>query len=337
MKYLCDCPQTETRLRQWADQSKLVIATFYFWRSGTELQCSQRGLLRQLLYEILRVSPETISALGLIQSKSPSQPADPGEWSLHRLREVFSRLKTTGLDAKLCLFIDGLDEYKGEHIDLIEIVQSLASVPWIKLCISSRRWPCFEDAFGGDPKRKIYLEELTQNDIYRFANSRLSDIRRTEIGPAQDQQYLSLVSEITRKAEGVFLWVFLVVRSLRNGLVNGDSIDMLQQRLDELPSDLELFFEAMFNSVDNVYRTPMAVTFRVALQTTSPMTLVTYWFLDEQHNPEKVKWAQEYGTSEEGIQTLELDMRRRLYGRYKGLLEATGTAGKQKVDFLHRT
>jgi hypothetical protein len=214
MKYLRDCPQTETRLGEWAGGSKLVVAAFYFWRAGTELQCSQRGLLRQLLYEILRVSPETMSALGLIQSSSLSRPNDISVWTLPRLREVFARLKTTGLNAKLCLFIDGLDEYKGEHMDLVEILQSLASVPWIKLCISSRRWPCFEDAFGVNSTRKIYLEDLTQEDIYRFANSRLSDIRRAEIGPPDDQQYLSLVSQITRKAEGVFLWYVVYIITL---------------------------------------------------------------------------------------------------------------------------
>ena len=199
MKYLRDCPQTQSRLQRWAGDSNLVLAAFYFWRSGTELQCSQRGLLRQLLYEILRASPETIWDLCLTNT-------DTEEWSLHRLHHVYLQLTTINLNAKLCLFIDGLDEYKGEHLDLSQIINSLASIPSVKLCVSSRRWPCFEDAFGGNASRKIYLEELTRDDIYQFADSRLSEIRRFEIGPSDEQQYLRLVSEITEKAEGVFLW-----------------------------------------------------------------------------------------------------------------------------------
>lgn len=37
-----------------------------------------------------------------------------------------------------------------------------------------------------------------------------------------------MVSEITLKAQGVFLWVYFVVRALRGMLMNGeDRIDML--------------------------------------------------------------------------------------------------------------
>ena len=43
------------------------------------------------------------------------------------------------------------------------------------------------------------------------------------------------VKEIVTKANGVFLWIQLVVKSLLNGLKNRDDISDLRQRLEECP------------------------------------------------------------------------------------------------------
>ena len=52
-----------------------------------------------------------------------------------------------------------------------------------------------------------------------------------------------MVDEIVDKADGVFLWVVLVVRSILLGLANRDEMDDLERRLHELPSKLECLFE----------------------------------------------------------------------------------------------
>ena len=60
MKFICDHAQTRDHLRFWADSSskQVVIAKFFLWISGSRLQKSQEGLLRGLLFEILRQCPE---------------------------------------------------------------------------------------------------------------------------------------------------------------------------------------------------------------------------------------------------------------------------------------
>lgn len=52
IKYLSDHPTTAKILRSWAGEAKLYIASFYFWNAGSNLQKSQEGLLRGLLYEV---------------------------------------------------------------------------------------------------------------------------------------------------------------------------------------------------------------------------------------------------------------------------------------------
>jgi len=40
-------------------------------------------------------------------------------------------------------------------------------------------------------------------------------------------------------AQGVFVWVYLVVRSLLDGFAEGDRLVHMQRRLHSLPTDLE--------------------------------------------------------------------------------------------------
>lgn len=42
------------------------------------------------------------------------------------------------LSLKICLFIDGLDKYEGDHSDVVEILQGLAKSEDVKICLSSR-------------------------------------------------------------------------------------------------------------------------------------------------------------------------------------------------------
>jgi hypothetical protein len=49
-----------------------------------------------------------------------------------------------------------------------------------------------------------------------------------------------LAREVSERANGVFLWVFLVVRELLHGLNEIDNLGTLQERPRDLPVDLEL-------------------------------------------------------------------------------------------------
>jgi hypothetical protein len=226
MRYLSDCANTQDCLKSWAGSTRLITASFYFWMAGTGLQRSQWGLLRQLLFQILYAHPE------LIPDICPELWASTGQiqftdWKLYQLTGALSRLKDINTSTKTCFFIDGLDEYDGYDFELIKIIKELAQVPMIKLCISSRPWPSFSDAFGAHTKHKLCLEDLTQDDIRKFTRDELDEHQQFAELRLNRGMYVDLVEEITRKAQGVFLWVFLVVRSLQNGMSNGDSTSLL--------------------------------------------------------------------------------------------------------------
>ena len=343
-KFICDHDQTKEELNVWAGQKRLVTAKYFFWNAGTPLQKSQEGLLQSLLFEVLRKCPELIPA---VCSKWPEfipYQNEPDPWTRKDLLHTFSQLeKQTDVSAKFCFFIDGLDEYNGDQYELIKVLQGLAVSPDIKLCLSSRPWQSFKDAFGQDVERFLKLEDLTRQDIRLYVHNKLEESVHFRQLKARDTRYPELVTEILNKAQGVFLWVFLAVRSLVQGLTNADRISDLQRRLSLLPPTLEDYFRHIFNSVEEVYREQTAQAFQASLQAAEPLSLMTFSFLDEE-DPNFAFRAKVEPLSRSEILSRQEDMRRRLDGRCKGLLEVTldtsndwGIFFAFKVDFLHRT
>lgn len=272
------------------------------------------------------------------------------------MMQVFSLFEDEHIESKFCFFIDGLDEYNGDPSDLIEVVQKLSTSSNIKLCVSSRPWTDFTRAFDVQGLA-LHLHELTRNDIRIYVHDKLEQHDRFIQEGSQNSAYQELVMEIVKRAQGVFLWVSLVVKSLLKGLAHADSIQILQQRLKALPTDLEELFSYMISSVDSIYESQMGRTFLVAMAASKPLPLAFYHILDElQVTPNaalRTDTHQLQHWKERSIETsknvrlsisdMEDKMRVRLEARSRGLLEVPTNSSQSiglansKVDFLHRT
>ena len=260
LKFIYDDARARQYLQSWAVQTPLAMAAFFFWNSGTSEQKSQRGLLKSLLHDIWTQYPELIPVLLPSDwARTYSNLLNPGTdapsmfWSLKTLMSIFKNLVTqTVVTFKLCLFVDGLDEYDGDHEELGNFFKSISSLPHVKVCLSSRPWIVFEDLFKGCPS--LRLQDLTHRDIQCFVDDRLrsSDVYQalaiTDSGSAA-----ALVYEIVQKADGVFLWVKLVVRSLLNGLRNRDTIPDLRKRLSFFPKELGPLYDHIFSLIEPIY------------------------------------------------------------------------------------
>jgi hypothetical protein len=61
-------------------------------------------------------------------------------WNWTDLVQAFEKLlKELTTSNKVALFIDGLDEFEGSHVELISLIRRTAS-PNIKICVTSRPW-----------------------------------------------------------------------------------------------------------------------------------------------------------------------------------------------------
>lgn len=255
MKFIASQDQTKELLAKWSSTNTLAVAAHFFWIAGTEIQKSWQGLLQSLLFDVLRKHPSVIPLI------SPNRwaaakvgkwqtAADP--WSVTELMSALRALASAkNMPPKICFFIDGLDEYNSDHVELCNVLRDMANSPHIKMCLSSRPWPVFENSFGGNSEKRLDIHELTRNDIWEFVSDQLQDHPKwaAETSKEAAAEKAKLLKQIAANADGVFLWAFFVTRLLQEDLSAGVMVAGLYERLSKLPKDLEQLFKYILQSV----------------------------------------------------------------------------------------
>jgi hypothetical protein len=338
MKYICNHETTLKTLRRWAGAEPLFTASFFFWNSGYPMQKSQVGLLQSLLYQVLCACPALI--MEVCPLKGPREP-----WKRRELFEALDKVsKQTALPAKFCFFVDGLDEYEGDDEDIIALLQDLVSSPNIKICVSSRPWNAFLDAFD-DSEWKLVLEELTRDDMQKYVHTMLVQNKAFARMSKHDFRCKTLVPQIAQKAQGVWLWVYLVVRDLLRDLRGEEEFPLLQRRLDSFPEELERYFESILDHIDKIHREESARIFWVAVTAVKPFPLLSLHYLSmESANKDYAIQLESSQLSPQEAFQIKKKWRKLLNSRCRDLLEVDQACLQEnlcflegRVDFLHRT
>lgn len=337
MKYVCGHGTTLEALRFWAGSRRLVTASYYFWNAGLPMQKSQLGLLQSLLYQVLRACP------GLIQEIFPTCRRDQ-PWTQKEISEALDKVSSqTLLPAKFCFFVDGLDEYEGDDEDIVHLLHCLAACPSIKICVSSRPWNAFLDAFD-DSNQKLVIEDLTKEDMRQYVRDMLVKDKAFVKFAEQDGRCNGLVPQIADKAHGVWLWVYLVVRDLLRDLTGEEGYCFLQRRLDNFPDELEKYFEDIICRIDKIHRQETARIFLVALTSSWPLPVLAFEYLSrEAEDPEYAVTAEIVPLSSNDAAITFGRWRKLLDSRCRDLLEvnvkydAEFVFAKYRDNFLHRT
>lgn len=250
---------------------------------------------------------------------------------------------------KLCIFVDGLDEYSGLSSEIAKLFKTAAQAPNVKVCASSRPLLVFKESFRDQPQ--LRLESLTVADIEKYVVSMLNNDKRMQKQSKEAAQMKELVNEIVDSASGVFLWVKLIVIDLLKGLENHDSISQLQSRLRCLPTDLEELYEHMVFKVASVYRVEASRFYQLVAACSErdddwhavrPLAILTLFFAEKDKDfALQSPWM--YYSAEDiqsGISEVDL----RLRSRCGGLIETQfsksdvkDVAPEMRVSYIHRT
>ncbi|SCO12488.1 related to small s protein [Fusarium fujikuroi] len=255
VRYLSQHPVALYHLRRWGGKKKVNTAGFFFWTSGSQQQRSQTGLLRYLLHQLLSSDPELIEKAfpdlwsRLRQMTTKERVNFALEWTVQDLQAAFHSLLDAALPSvNVCLFIDGLDEFDGDHVQIINFFRKLTSSydgKSLKLCLSSRPWDVFEKAFETCvPNTK--LQDLSYDDMYRYAADTLktNDHIRRLMKQNPDSTHL-LITTVVEQANGVFLWVRLAVERMLVTFQKNCEFEVLETTLKELPTELDDLFEKL--------------------------------------------------------------------------------------------
>jgi hypothetical protein len=116
------------------------------------------------------------------------------------------------LKVDICLFLDALDEYSGDHNSMAKFLCSVASrdlrpsgLTNIQICFSSRPLQVFLDHFDQVPR--FYMQNNTDKDIDIVMDTMMRDNRRMlrhfESSEEQSREMANaLATEIFSRAEG---------------------------------------------------------------------------------------------------------------------------------------
>lgn len=346
----------------------MTIANFYFWNIGSDYEKSLRGLYTSLLYQIFRQCPELIPRVWPAHwAQAHSAP-----WIISRtidiknkdINEAFMSVINSHEELErhcFAFFIDGLDEFQStvqhDQRDLVKLLCHWAASESgnIKICVSSREYPVFMDGFTST--LRIRFHDLTRRDMDIYIRDKLRHA-------SSEDSFETLVSLIMNKANGVFLWVALVVKSLREGLEDGSSCLDLMQEVDILPDQLESLYKHILMSLGKSKRKKAYQTFSMVSelkpQNNYRMSLLAYSFLEDYEARENFFmngdniFPMDRLTGDHGKKRAESSSRR-LAGWCKGLVEpyerrlmAPGPEGRSpclkawedwcmELDFVHRS
>ncbi|KAK4505520.1 hypothetical protein PRZ48_003483 [Zasmidium cellare] len=368
MKYIAGHVKVDQLLQKWAGPTRLIKAMNYLWSPGSAMQKSLEGLMQSLLFQILSETPDAIPlALPERWRATSGSYTYRQPWTKEELNKALRMVMTISQDVKYFFFIDGLDEYwgdleeisqdlrptagtqrpdvsledvhpraKADQRALVELIQALGRFSNVKLCVSSRPWNAFQEASGQVPDRMLNLADLTKEDMRQYTESMLMDDERFAALAKQDLRARQLIVDIRDKAQGVFLWVCLVVASLLRGLTNRDGIDELRKRLFSFPSDLRAFFNDILHTIDESYRTMTCRMLKLA-KYDAPLPVMAFWWLKYEHdNPSYAEMGKMQAIGDLGPQ-LTADASRHVNKWCHDLLEVRQIAAGSKIDFLHRT
>lgn len=334
MKYLINHPSVADHLQRWARRRNLppLWAGYYFWDAGSNpLQKSRVGMLQTLLHECFQQRPDLVPLVfprrWALYTALGSTAFTPPAWTWSELSKAFARLTArSGKDFRLAIFLDGLDEFDGEPSDIISLIKNI-NAEHVKVCVASRPWTEFRDALLQSPS--LTMQNLTKSDTLTYIHGNFKSCiafqERERLSPELSAQ---LIKEIAVKANGVFLWVFIVVRTMIQDISSGRSLEELREILLDLPQDIYELYTRIWRSLEPGRMSGASKIFQIKVASIDIILLDAQllWLTDGEMLPE--------GTDSEILAMIRPILTRKLDTVTRGVLEISRSG---VIEFLHRT
>jgi hypothetical protein len=331
MKYLYDNPRTQSYAS--TNDRTVTMIGYFFHELGTRKETSFKSLLATIL-EALSTSFSTLASrfVTYFVELKKRMKNETGEllWHESYLKKALELVGQSDVFGTVLLFVDGLDECSGDHRQQLQFL-----VPWIQstqgkrltvqLCLSSRPLPEIELRLSSFPECRIH--EWTANDISAYVRDKLDLTGKTL---ALSDQMLRkhhkgtiveyLTDTVIKKAQGVFLWVKLVVHNLIVGIEEGCSDTELKDCLDSLPPELEALYARIFEQIPMDYIDDAMIYFKLALVRHRLGLLDVHLATQD---PEEALARENQASYEEhlAVQTASIRTETRIKSRCRGLLQ----------------
>lgn len=255
--------------RLWNEESKSpgIKLAFFFNSHGNTLEKSQLGLFRSLLFQLLQQSKQVLERFMPIFRRKVDFYDRQWTWSEAELKSFFLSVMTESSLSSAFIFIDALHECD-EAREVMTFFESLRistlqkNIP-VKICYSSRHYPPIET---GD-YAELQIDVHNNDDIENYIELKLK--------PLLNRRYIDkLKARIIEKAQGVFLWVVLVVSKIVKANDHGESMERMQAMVEDVPDKLESLYRDTLNSVSKTDPAETLLILQWIICATRPITLL---------------------------------------------------------------
>lgn len=251
----------EGRIKDMAKKScgknVLLISFFFDYRANHGIRNNFQGLRRSLLYQLLsclnHLASEVRTHFGLGKVYSHEWLGDDS--TLASILDFVLRK----LSVPVLLFLDGLDEYRGEKVELLYLVDDLVSAG-VRICLASRDETPFTIKFRELPS--LRMDKVNHPGIISFATAFLTRNLDTSI---QERKNVidSLAEGVATRSAGVFLWARFAVFAIIDAKGQGLNENALKAKLETVPLDLEKIYARMFESKSSEDRKRSGIALRL--------------------------------------------------------------------------
>lgn len=233
-----------------AAKSAIVAKYFYSYRDGDH-ERKHYNMLRSILYHILEQEETFFYHCFQEQYRVQRLHGRPFKWDYMSLQTVLKSLPGYFSAKPVYLIIDAVDESleesddefeDGDRHDVLKLLFDLCPPTnrcIVKVFVASRPVAELEHY---EFRNSITLEYETKSDISTFAESSLKDLNPTS-------SHTEATEYIVNNAEGVFLWVKLVLKELQKRVGKGFSEAQIYESLKKLPKGLKDFYELMLDKL----------------------------------------------------------------------------------------
>ncbi|RYP04574.1 hypothetical protein DL764_004382 [Monosporascus ibericus] len=219
-------------------------------------------MLRSIAYQVLDKDVMLYEHfIPIFRGKRRIYREGDGEWQQSQLKEFVHSVLEQRQPRPLLLFVDALDECNEQAVrDVVGFLESLSIHAVqagfeLRICLSSRHYP------------NISMKKTLELTVEKSKEHR-RDIATYVREKLRIRDY-AIEAEIQKKADGIFMWVVIVV-SLLNKAYDEGRIEAMQKTLQEVPNDLEEVFNTLLRK-DDPNKAEMILMLQWVLLTQRPL------------------------------------------------------------------
>ncbi|KAI1456398.1 hypothetical protein F4805DRAFT_432715 [Annulohypoxylon moriforme] len=335
-----------------------ITITHFFNSRGNSNEKTIVGFLRSILFQLIQADARYFH--GLEQDLAPLWKQklcdEDFEFSLTNqlprssfktqvLEQMFlNAIKDMPREEKILILVDGLDECEDGLKELNTITNLLDDIVGshgsglVMICFSCRNLASynFKHLCG-----TLNLQESNGRDIIKFIDDYwklMSSIKD------YDKEMTSVRLLIVSQADGVFLWVRLILERIQKALATGATISEIETIIDT-PNQLYGLFSTLIDRIEPAFIEESRTMFSIILAAQRPLSLGEFRYVLALQNS-NYKTQEELNKSSSFIKSDEI-MKRRILSRCGDLVEVKVASdssqiegsemGKNSIQFIHQS